>query len=132
MLGDRLDLAARLDSDLGRWSALLDDEMLARLGRVKERFLRVLPHVDEAAAAGILQIDDAVFVRESILRWLPAALEPYLELPAEERRQAPVEESVAAQLDIVERRLAALDDTLAAERLSRVQRSREDLTRTLD
>jgi hypothetical protein len=93
----------------------------ARLNRIKE----LLPGLICAQ----LSADDAFFVRQAVVRYIPDALAPYLALPP--ARRAEQEALLDEQLAMVEDKLAALAQAADQAQLERLKQNRAFLERKL-
>ena len=88
--GEALASAAEFDAFVAARGARLPDSATASLGEMKSLFARLFPALRSTQAVGALGADDVFFIHQSIKRYLPDAIDPYLALqtPTDKALQA--------------------------------------------
>jgi hypothetical protein len=94
----------------------------------------LLPDLPQLRASGALTGDDAFFVRQTVARYIPDALGPYLALSVEGRARKPAdgvdpERLLNEQLDLLAQKLATLSTLADDARLDTLRRNRAFLDR---
>lgn len=115
LLPDKLAVdAAELDRVLESYAALLPIEAIALLVKIKEALVRAL--------AGTLPLDDALFAKETIARYIPDACRHYCDLKAVSRSSIQIstdrtaEDSLLDQLQIMDDRLTGILDAIISDK----------------
>ena len=126
---EELASAAGFDEFVAARSARMPESAVASLREMRSLFARLFPALRSAQAIGAFGVDDVFFIHQSVKRYLPDAIDPFLALqtPAEPARQAMQE-----QLELVTRRLRVLSDRLDDVHVQELLRNRNFLVRKLD
>lgn len=120
-----------LDRMLERVVSEVPDDVVIRLTGIKQLIVRIAQQARTAAVTECFTIEDRLYVRECVRRYLPDTLESYLRV-AVNQRLAPVLEAgqtahglLLGQLDLLRAQLASRETKMArssAEELLRQQR----------
>ena len=96
--------------------------------------VRLLPELPQLRDSGALGGDDAFFVRQTVARYVPDALGPFLALSVEGRTRKPADGNDAErllneQLDLLVQKLARLSTLADEARVETLRRNRTFLDR---
>lgn len=83
-----INLAGEFDRNFAQWTPQLPPALQESLQQIKAGLGRILPRLQKQQSMGLMTAEDAFFVRQTILQYLPDAMAPYLAMPAERRQQA--------------------------------------------
>ena len=106
--------AEELDRVLESYAALLPTEAITLLVKIKEALVRAL--------MGTLPLDDALFAKEMVARYIPDACRHYCDLKAVARSSVQIstdrtaEDSLLNQLQILDDRLTGIVDAIIADK----------------
>lgn len=131
---EEIELASAFDRLVDASARELPESARERLGRIKALLVRLLPELPQLRESGALAGDDAFFVRQTVVRYVPDALGPFLALSAEgrSRKTADGDDPVRLldeQLDLLASKLAALSTLADKARLDTLRRNRAFLDR---
>lgn len=94
---DGLELAKQFDRLVAAWAPRLPEDALATLRELKRALAPLLPAL--SGPHGTLATDDAFFIRQAIVRYIPDAVNPFLALPADQvARQLPGHDATPTDL----------------------------------
>ena len=133
---DEIELAGAYDRLVEASARDLPESALERLARIKALLVRLLPELPQLRDSGALAGDDAFFVRQTVARYVPDALGPFLALSVEGRTRKPAggddaERLLNEQLDLLAQKLSALSTRADEARLETLRRNRTFLDRKL-
>ena len=131
---EEIELADAFDRIVEASARDLPESALERLGRIKALLVRLLPDLPQLRDSGALAGDDAFFVRQTVARYVPDALGPYLALSPEGRARKSADGAdpgrlLNEQLDLLAQKLAALSTLADEARLETLRRNRTFLDR---
>lgn len=117
---EALDLAAEFDRLILGPGTAWPETVTDAMPELRQTLGRLLPVFPAALDDGSLMLEDAFFIRQTILSYLPDALNRYAAIPAAHRSQPQAtsgrspEQALAAQIMDLTRKLLAIEADLAA------------------
>ncbi|MGZ8242292.1 hypothetical protein [Methylomagnum sp.] len=126
-LNEPLDLAAEFDRLAHSQETAWPETVTEAMAELRQTLARLLPIFPAALDDGSLDLQDAFFIRQTILSYLPDALNRFAEIPAAYRHQPQAtsgrtpEQALAAQITSLTRKLVVIESGLASARARRLE-----------